>query len=78
MPTFLRKGPYRFFIWSMDCQEPPHVHVERDDHAAKFWLSPVRMQSSGGFRRNEISRIWQYIDENLEELLRGWHDYCDD
>jgi hypothetical protein len=31
MPTILRIGPYRFF-YSADCDEPAHIHVERDTH----------------------------------------------
>ena len=48
MPTILRIGPYRFFIYSADRREPPHVHIQRDDRCAKFWLRPVRMQVRGG------------------------------
>jgi hypothetical protein len=34
-------GPYRFFFFSFDCDEPEHVHVERDRQQCKFWLDPV-------------------------------------
>jgi hypothetical protein len=58
MPTVLRAGPYRFFFYAGDRDEPPHIHVERDDHTAKFWLDQVRGivvvlpgASSAGFRR---------------------------
>lgn len=40
MPTVLRLGPYRFFFYSVDRGEPPHVHVRRDRGTAKFWLDP--------------------------------------
>lgn len=30
VPTVDREGPYRFFFYSADRDEPPHVHVERD------------------------------------------------
>jgi hypothetical protein len=76
MPALLRDGPYRFFIYSIDCNEPPHIHVERDDDVAKFWLTPVRLQNSGGFRRNEINRIQRLIEKNLDSLLRGWNERC--
>ncbi|MFN2499896.1 MAG: DUF4160 domain-containing protein [Pyrinomonadaceae bacterium] len=36
MPTILRVRPYRFFFYASDRNEPPHVHVERDDKLAKF------------------------------------------
>lgn len=58
--------------------EPPHVHVERDDNVAKFWLDPVRLQWSGGFRRAEIRRIQRLVERNGERLLRSWNDYFND
>ena len=57
MPTVMRIGPYRFFFYSGDWQEPRHIHVERDDSKAKFWLDPVRMERSIGFRAAELKRI---------------------
>src|SRR5438270_11724045 len=30
LPSVLRSGPYRFFFYSADQDEPPHIHVERD------------------------------------------------
>ena len=47
MPTVLRAGPYCFLFYSSDAEEPPHVHVERNDGSANFWLSPVRPHGSG-------------------------------
>ena len=75
MPTILRIGPYRFFFYSSDGDEPPHTHVERDDRIAKFWLKPVRLQFSGGFNRVEISKIQQIVDEHQKELLEAWNEY---
>jgi len=54
MPTVLRIGSYRFHFYGNDRREPPHVHVERGDATAKFWLNPVRFQrgrASAGARR---------------------------
>jgi hypothetical protein len=44
MPTVLQGGPYRFFFYAGDRDEPPHIHVERHRSSAKFWLNPVRLQ----------------------------------
>ena len=54
MPTVLRDRPDRFFFDSGDRDEPPHVHVERDDCEAKFWLDPVRLERSRGFAGREL------------------------
>ena len=48
MPTVLRSGPYRRFFYAGDGHAPPHVHVERDEGAAKFWLDPVRLAKDLG------------------------------
>jgi hypothetical protein len=75
MPTALRNGPYRFFFYAGDRNEPPHIHVEREDKKAKFWLDPARLQNSGGFSRMEINRIQKLVEENQEHLLRKWNEY---
>lgn len=75
MPTVLRTGTYRFYFYAGDRDEPEHVHVERDDKVAKFWLNPVRLQRSGGFGSSEINRIQKVVEENREELMRSWHEY---
>ena len=75
MPTILRIGPYRFFFYAGDRDEPLHIHVERDDNVAKFWLIPTRLQSSGGFARREINRRHQLIMEYQGQLVEEWHEY---
>ena len=75
MPKILRIGPYRFFFFAGDRNEPEHIHVERDDNVAKFWLIPIRLQSSGGFTRREINRIHQILEEHQEILVEAWHEY---
>ena len=75
MPTVLRIGPYRFFFYSGDGHEPPHIHVERDDRIAKFWLAPVRLADSGGFNRAELRDVERLVDENSQVLLEAWNEY---
>ncbi|HEY3394091.1 MAG TPA: DUF4160 domain-containing protein [Lacipirellulaceae bacterium] len=75
MPTVLRSGPYRFFFYAGDRDEPPHIHVERDDNEAKFWLDPVRLQKSIGFARSELRRIERLVAENRQMLLDGWNEF---
>jgi hypothetical protein len=50
MPTVLRLTGYRFFFFSLEGDEPAHVHVERGDNYAELWLSPVALARSKGFR----------------------------
>ena len=78
MPSVLREGPYRFFFYSGDGDEPRHVHVVRDDRVATFWLNPVRMQRSGGLRRSEVRRVQCIVEANHELVMNAWNDYFDD
>lgn len=78
MPTVHREGPYRFFFYSADRHEPPHVHVEREFNRAKFWLDPVRLTNSGGFAAAELRQIERIVTERSEQLLRVWHEYFTD
>ncbi|MCL0037753.1 DUF4160 domain-containing protein [Thermodesulfovibrionales bacterium] len=75
MPTISIIGPYRFFFYASDRDESQHIHVERNDKVAKFWLDPIRLQSSGGFNRLEIGRIQKIIDEYQTQLKEAWNDY---
>ncbi|MBI4777781.1 DUF4160 domain-containing protein [Candidatus Desantisbacteria bacterium] len=76
MPTVKNiPGPYRFFFYAGDRDEPQHIHVEHDDKIAKFWLDPVILQSSGGFNRVEIARIQRVIDEYQTQLKEAWDEY---
>ncbi len=75
MPTVLRSGPYRLFFYSGDRDEPPHVHVERDDSVAKVWLDPVRIERTVGFRAAELRRIERIVADNQSKLMEAWNDY---
>jgi hypothetical protein len=78
MPTALRVGPYRFFFYAGDKDEPLHIHVEREGKIAKFWLDPVRLQTIGGFSRAEITKIHKIIEQNRSKLMEAWNEYFKD
>jgi hypothetical protein len=75
MPTVLRIGRYRFFFYSNEGNEPPHVHVEAGDDEAKFWLRPVAAASNHGFRARELNDIEAYVREHEAELLEAWDEF---
>jgi hypothetical protein len=78
MPVVLREGPYRFYFYSHEPNEPAHVHVDRDSDSCKFWLMPIGLARNLGFRAQELRRIERIIQENLEELLEAWNEHFPD
>jgi Domain of unknown function (DUF4160) len=80
-PTVLRIGPHRFFFYAGDRNELSHTHVAREINTAKFWLNPVGLQQSGGFHRNEITRIQRLVEERVfigltSMRISAWRIYC--
>ncbi|WP_447974626.1 DUF4160 domain-containing protein [Nitrospira sp. Kam-Ns4a] len=75
MPTILRSGPYRVYFFSHEPNEPPHVHVDRDDRSAKFWLRPVALARNAGFLPRELRRVRALIEAHREQRLEAWHGH---
>ncbi|MHB2156494.1 DUF4160 domain-containing protein [Calditrichota bacterium GD2] len=77
MPTILRDGPYRFFFYSSDGNEPVHVHVERENKIIKIWLDPVRVCNNFGFNRSELYKILKLVEQHEEKIKEAWHEFFD-
>lgn len=69
MPTVLRERGYRFFFYMADSLEPAHIHVERDESAAKIWLDPLEFSFVDGFRDHECREILGISSLHVDELL---------
>lgn len=75
MPTVLREGPYRVYFHSHEPNEPPHVHVDRDDQSAKFWIDPVGLARNLGFASHELRRVARLVHSHQHQLLEAWNEY---
>lgn len=69
-------GPYRFFFYSFDCNEPMHVHVRRDNNVCKFWLKPVAISQNDRFTARELNRIKKLIEKHRTKIIEAWYDHC--
>lgn len=75
MPTILRSGAYRFYFYSHESKEPPHVHVDRDNLSAKFWLTQVRLARNLGFGAAELRTIESLVMANQQAFKERWNGY---
>jgi hypothetical protein len=75
VPALLRVGGYRFFFYSLEDREPPHIHVAHAGRYAKFWLDPVTLASNRGFRSHELTVIQRLVLEHCELFLGKWNAY---
>jgi hypothetical protein len=74
MPTVLRVRGYRFFFFSNEGHEPPHVHVEAGGNYAKLWLEPVSLGRSAGFSGPELTALRRIVIEYLETFKEKWDE----
>jgi Domain of unknown function (DUF4160) len=73
VPTVHREEGLRYFFYSNEGNEPPHVHVERDEDVAKFWLDPVALVKNDGLKKPDIRRAERVVTERQREFLEKWH-----
>lgn len=67
MPTVLRYEAYRIYFYSHEPNEPPHVHIDRDNLSAKFWLNPVSLTRNHGFNARELRQLDKIVQENRQQ-----------
>lgn len=75
MPTILRIEGFRFYFYSHENNEPPHVHVDRGDGTAKVWIETGGLARATGLKAKEIGRIMELVREHRATLLEAWHGY---
>jgi hypothetical protein len=75
VPTVLREGRFRFFFYSGNGSEPPHMHVDGGGNA-KIWLLPVpHLAYSYGYNRAEKRALIEIARQRRGELLNAWREH---
>jgi hypothetical protein len=72
VPTVHRERGFRFYFWSNERNEPPHIHVESGDGYAKFWLSPVSLVESVGYDASELSELLRIVRREQDRFQVVW------
>jgi Domain of unknown function (DUF4160) len=75
VPTVLRVDGHRFFFYRNEGSEPPHIHVQKAEKYAKFWLTPLQLADSIGYTSKELQRIQSIIAENVQLLQEAWNEH---
>ncbi|CAN5404761.1 DUF4160 domain-containing protein [soil metagenome] len=75
MPTVLRRDADRVYFYSHEPNEPPHVHIDRDNLSAKFWPNPVSLVRNRGFSARELRQVERIVREDRQILLEAWNEY---
>ncbi len=76
MPTVLIVNGFRFYFYSNENDEAIHIHIEKAEGNAKYWLVPkMEEEYSYGFTVKQRKEIKEIISKNINELITAWDDY---
>jgi len=75
MPTVIIEKGYRYFFYSNEGIEPPHIHIAKDNKYAKLWLNPIRLDKNYKFSVKEINYIVKYVKHNSNFFKEKWHEH---
>ena len=78
MPTVFRERGFRFFFYSNEGspREPAHIHVEKDNNEAKFWLTPaVQVAYNDGYDARTLLELLVIVTVNRDLIERAWNEF---
>src|SRR5277367_376297 len=77
MPEVFRERGFRFFFYSNEGtpREPVHIHVEKDQLEAKFWLQPeVRVAYNDGYDARTLRELLEIVEMNKNRIEDAWNE----
>jgi hypothetical protein len=72
MPTILRWRGRRFYFYSSDGDEPPHVHVDHSGRTIKVWLGNLKVAHNDGYSMRELTAILDVVDRHRGRFVEAW------
>lgn len=76
MPVVFHWNGYRFYFYSQENNEPVHIHVEKAEASAKFWIEPrIEEVYSYGFTSGQRKEIRKFIQENSEHIKKASYEH---
>lgn len=67
---------FGFTFYSSENNEPVHIHVEKAEANAKYWLEPkITVEYSYGFGASQSKAIRTILDTNRDKLIAAWNEY---
>lgn len=75
MPTVFRWNGHRFYFFSNEGSEPPHIHIDRGDDTAKIWLEPVAPARVVGYSQRELNILLRKVEEEKDHIREAWREH---
>ena len=74
-PTVFRSQGFRFYFFSRE-ESRRHVHVQRANGEAKFWLQPIiALADSYGLSQKQLNELQNIVEEKQNEIKKSWEKH---
>jgi hypothetical protein len=75
MPTVFSEGGFRFFFYSKDIGERPHVHARNGDGEVKIWLDSFEAKRiRGAMKGEDVAGAVTIARRRRDEIVGKWEE----
>lgn len=75
VPTIHREKGFAFYFYAEEGNEPPHVHADKGDGTAKFWLHPVRLAYAENLKVTELRDAEKIVKRHQAKFRGKWNEF---
>lgn len=79
MPTILFINGWRFYFYANENKEPVHVHIEKAEMEAKYWLHEDIFEIEEAYSYNLSPRdkreVRKILFDNFDYLIEQWNTF---
>jgi hypothetical protein len=72
MPTVLFMFGWRFYFYSNENNEPVHIHVEKAEMEAKFWLDEDLFEIKEAYSFNMSPKDRNLFGKHFDYIIEQW------
>lgn len=78
MPTIFIENGFRFFLYSRDISEHPHVHIENADGEIKLWMDTfVVAKRYDNMRKADERFAIEIAKRRYQDIMNAWQKLLD-
>lgn len=78
MPAVLRWNGYRFYFFSNEGHEPPHIDIDKGENTIKFRLDTISIARNLGFGARDVAVLTRKVEEERGHFIEAWDGYFGD
>lgn len=75
MPKVFEWRGWRFEFYSLDRDEPPHVHIRKDRKETKIWIERLAIARNKRCTDQELNDLLGVVKDHQQEFLEKWNEH---